>query len=655
MIAAVSLPPDGTSVAVVMIAPDLEADLDRLSLWISPADRAEWEHCGPADALARPQFSPDGTALAGFAPAAGGAGQVLMAGSTAGGTLRQIAPACLADGRPAWDPSGGRIAYTGFPLVPEHTARPVRATSLGFELDGRGWLGENVRQVHIAAADGGPAGAPVTRLTQSPTDCADVAWAPDGESVVYVSARHDTRTRDFGAQAIRLDVAGQAEERKERILTGADLVPCCPAFTTDGTALVLAALTGADGAGRSGALFAVDPRDGDRVRLTDPVDCDIAHPLTAPSYGVSVVAHLAFTLRLADGAVHLIAADIDRPGTWWTVLGGPVQVTSMAATAGGVAVAVYGADGRGQVAVLDAAETARRPEPRSAGGPAAGPGGPAWPARDRRAATGLASPAAGPAQPLPRKFTTRTTDGETISSWLLLPAAAKGPVPLVVWLHGGPMAQAGWLPPPDARALARQGIACVYINPRGSAGRGTGFARAVIGRLGIVDGADVTAVVTEVAALAEIDESRIGVQGGSYGGYLAAMLWSGSALYQAAVVERSITCWRAHRAISDLGVPFMDGYWPGGPPQGERPDPVSVPLRNRSPVLIVAGENDRRCPLAESQLLFARLLADGVEAELAILRGAGHSLAAAAPSVRGYRATLIADWWSRHLVRGEAG
>jgi dipeptidyl aminopeptidase/acylaminoacyl peptidase len=654
LISAVALSPDGMLVVAVITCPDLETDVDRLSLWISPRDRAKWERLWPEEALSKPQFSPDGAELAGFATKGDGSGQILLVGSKGGPACRQISPPCLTDGKVVWHPSERRVAYSCAPVVQAAQARPHVATSMSYDLDGRGWLGESVRQIHVAEADGGQASPAVTCVTNSPTDCADVSWSPDGSFLVYVSARHDGQTRDFAAQVMRLDLAGS-----ERILTPADMVPCSPTFAPDGTALVVAALTGADGAGRSGALFVIDPRDGDRFQLTDPAVCDVAHPLTGPSFALSVLAQTAFTLRLNDGAVHLIAADIEHPGTWSTVLGGAVQVAAMAAAAHVLAAAVYSTDGQGQVLVLEDAVSLQGWSQRHAK-PAVTPAEPAATTAGSRtapkAARGLEAAGSGPepAALRPRKVTARASDGETISAWLLMPAADE-PLPLVAWLHGGPMAQAGWVPPPDAVALARQGIACVYPNPRGSAGRGEGFARAVVGKLGDMDRDDVSAVVDMVAGLDEIDESRIGVHGVSYGGYLAAMTWSSSAVYRAAIVERGITSWDVHRAISDLGVAFTDAYWHGGPPAGERPDPVNVRLCNRSPVLIVVGEKDRRCPLAESQLLFARLLESGVKAELAVLPDVGHGLATARPSSRRDRAALIAGWWSRHLVPGLPG
>jgi len=547
-------------------------------------------------------------------------------------------PAVYPAGRPAgpaaWAPDGRRIAFPA--VAPDAAVAPdtamdsplPRATEPGFDLDGRGWLSRAVRQIHIASPGRGTA-EPVTGF---PADCADVSWGPEGSSLLYVSSRHEERFRDLGGQVFLLDLSGGTE----RALTEPDIGPRHPLFLRDGSAVVVAALTGAEGAGRTAALYAVDPRDGTRTRLTDPEAFEVAHPLTSMASGVFLTEDTAVTLRLVRGAVEVVAVAPGRPGDHWTLLGGRRQIGCLDANAAGIAAAVYSAREAGQVWTFAGDDV-----PRLRG-------------RAGRRTSRLADEDGGDETMELRSLTAVAPDGTDIDGWLALPRAAAGPPPLVVWLHGGPGAQAGWLPPPDARALAADGIACLYLNPRGSVGRGEAFARGLLGRLGEVDRHDVLAVLDVVRETGLIDAARIGVHGVSYGGYLAGMLWSRHEVFRAAVVERGITSWTVHRAISDLGIVVTDGYWRGGPPPGERLDPMNAPLRNRSPVLLLAAEEDRRCPAAESLLLFNRLYDAGVATELAILPGTGHNVGAAPPWVRRARAALLRDWWARHLAPEQA-
>jgi dipeptidyl aminopeptidase/acylaminoacyl peptidase len=543
-----------------------------------------------------------GDTLLGLAPQK--KGQVVFACDPGRGEVRTLTPPMLSGGRPVWDAAGRTLAWC---CARPGAVPPIRRTDrLGFDLDGRGWLNENVRQVHLWR-DGG--GEPV--VLDSPTDCQDVAWGADGSSLVYVSARHDGRTHDFAAQVFSTGVG----QETEAALTPATLVPCHPVPLGGGT-VAFVALDGAAGAGCVGALYLAGP-DG-VTRLTEPDTCDLAHPLTARLHGLFAVGEHLISPRLARGAVSLIAWS--RGGTL-SLLDGPWQADALDATAAGVLALVRcGFDTEDLLflpaeAIGDHEKAGPAPAPTSYG------------------------------TRIPRPIAATAPDGETIDAWLVTPANQDRPVPLVVWLHGGPGAQAGWWIPPDAQRAVEAGLACLYLNPRGSAGRGRRFTGDLVGALGSIDVEDVLAVLATVADLPEIDRDRIGVHGVSYGGYLAAMLWSRSPLVKAAVMERAIASWEVHREISDLGLAFTDGYW------GEavtRPDPVGA-VPGNAPILIIAGEHDARCPPAEARLLFTRLVERGARAEFAVLTGAGHNVAAALPQVRRARVEAINDWWARHL------
>lgn len=623
MVAELALSADGALVVACVVGPEPGGDADRRSLWVTETTGTpRWERLGAVDddEPAHPRFAPSGTDLV----SAGQHGLLVL--DAAGGS-----PALYPAGRPAgpaaWDPEARRIAFAAAPPDTALAAPLLRATEPGFDLDGRGWLSETVRQIHIASPENGTAEA----VTKFPADCADVSWGPEGNSLLYVSSRHEGRFRDFGGQVFLLDLS----DGTEQALTEPDIGPRHPVYLRNGSSVVVAALTGAEGAGRTAALYAVDLRDGTRTRLTDPETFEVAHPLTSMASGVFLTGDTAVTLRVVRGAVEVVAVAPGRPGDHWTLLGGQRQIGCLDANAAGIAAAAYSAREAGEVWTLAGDDV-----PRLRG-------------RTGRRTPRVADEDGGDTKMELRALTAIAPDGVEIDGWLALPRTAGGPLPLVVWLHGGPGAQAGWLPPPDARALAGDGLACLYLNPRGSVGRGEAFARGLLGRLGEVDRYDVLAVLDAARQTGLIDVARIGLHGVSYGGYLAGMLWSGHDVFRAAVVERGITSWTVHRAISDHGIAVTDGYWRGGPPPPERPDPMNAPLRNRSPVLLLAAEEDRRCPAAESRLLFNRLYEAGVAAELAILPGTGHNVGAAAPRVRRARAALLREWWARHLAPDE--
>jgi dipeptidyl aminopeptidase/acylaminoacyl peptidase len=246
-----------------------------------------------------------------------------------------------------------------------------------------------------------------------------------------------------------------------------------------------------------------------------------------------------------------------------------------------------------------------------------------------------------------RAFSVPVPDGETVDAWLATPAGAGAGTPLVLWLHGGPMAQAGWSLPADVRTLLERGVACLYPNYRGSAGRGAAFAAAVAGRTGGIDADDVLRVLDHVAAATGLGGGRVGVQGSSYGGYLAGLLHLRDTRFAAAVLDRAITSWPFHRGCTDYGLAVAAAYATDG-----APDPLTTEIVNRSPVLLVAGELDRRCSPDEARLLFTRLREADVPAELVVLPGVGHRVGAAPRPLLAARAELVGAWWTTHLGAG---
>ncbi|MGW7614022.1 prolyl oligopeptidase family serine peptidase [Streptomyces sp. NPDC054766] len=614
-----ALSADGMLVAATLVAPDPAADRDRATTWIrSTAASAAWTRLDTG--CTELVFAPTGRRLLGLARAE--EGQVCVVIDPDAGTAVRATPPMISGGAPVWHPQGNGFAWSCAAL-PDGPRPLHRTRRLGFDLDGRGWLGEDVRQVHVFRGyDGyggfGPGDEKPT-VIESPTDCRHLSWAPDGRTLHFVTERHDERFRDFGAQLFGVDL----DSGHERQLTEPDLVAAA-SLPLPGGAVACVALTRAAGCGSVGAVYTVDPESGERVlRLTDPAACDIAHPLTSYAHGLAAVGGLLVTVQLARGAMPLLLLDPERPGRQRRMLDGPCEVHAYDAGPGGIAALVRSGATAEDVLFLPAEEL---PEP---------------------AATVLPVPPA----------TTWQTDGTPrlrpldiagIDAWLVTPEGPE-PAPLVVWLHGGPGAQAGWTVPPDVQRLAAHGYAGLYLNPRGAAGRGEDFTAALLGGPGTIDLDDVAAALDAVVGLPGIDQDRVGVHGVSYGGYLAALLWSRTPLIKAAVVERAIVSWDFHRTGSDLGIPVTDGYWRGGPGPGQRPDPLTVPLHNSSPVLVLAGELDRRCPPAECQLLFGRLVEEGVPAEFAVLADCGHSVGAAPPSVRRARGAALLDWWTTQL------
>lgn len=245
-----------------------------------------------------------------------------------------------------------------------------------------------------------------------------------------------------------------------------------------------------------------------------------------------------------------------------------------------------------------------------------------------------------------------STDGQEIGGLLTLPAG-RGPFPLVVNVHGGPVAawHDGWLGRDLHTALlVARGYAVLRPNPRGSTGRGQAFIESVVGDMG---GRDVDDLVTGVEALVAeglVDRARVGITGNSYGGYMAAWVPACTDLFAASVARSPVTDFVSQHLTSNL--PEFDLDFVGGDPfdpdsNYARRNPVAHVGRIRTPMLLTAGALDLATPAFQAHLLHSALRRTGVATSLAIYPEEGHG-------VRGERALTdqlarTIAWFDTHL------
>lgn len=243
-------------------------------------------------------------------------------------------------------------------------------------------------------------------------------------------------------------------------------------------------------------------------------------------------------------------------------------------------------------------------------------------------------------------------DGEdgTITGWLAKPTG-PGPFPVILNIHGGPFAQYthGWFD--ETQVLASAGYAVVYANPRGSGGRTRTWGTAVQGNMAEPAMADVLAVLdSALAADPDLDSSRLGVQGGSYGGYLTAMITTDDHRFRAAIVERGYLDPDSFIGTSDIGRFFSEEYTTRDPQAIAAQSPLVHARQVRTPSLVMHSELDFRCPLEQAQQYYAALQRAGTDTELLIFPGENHELSRSGqPRHRQQRFEAMLDWWDRHL------
>ena len=233
--------------------------------------------------------------------------------------------------------------------------------------------------------------------------------------------------------------------------------------------------------------------------------------------------------------------------------------------------------------------------------------------------------------------------------WVVVPEG-EGPHPVLLNIHGGPFAAYTGALFDEAQVYAEAGYAVVMCNPRGSAGYGQEHGRVIRQRMGTVDLTDVLDFLD--GAIAQVPGStatRVGIMGGSYGGYLTAWTIAHDHRFAAAIVERGFLDPEAFVGTSDIGSFFGDEY------TGNRSgtDAVAEPAGRRRP----GADADARAALVERPALPAgagRAVLRGAQAQrgrdasCVIFPGEDHELSRSGrPRHRRERFDIILDWWAR--------
>jgi dipeptidyl aminopeptidase/acylaminoacyl peptidase len=243
------------------------------------------------------------------------------------------------------------------------------------------------------------------------------------------------------------------------------------------------------------------------------------------------------------------------------------------------------------------------------------------------------------------------TDGYPVHGWLVRPPG-DGPHPVLLLIHGGPFAQYGWRLFDEAQVYAAAGYAVLMANPRGSSGYGQAHGRAILGNVGEVSSGDLLAILNHVLAEdAGLDRDRVGVLGGSHGGFMTTWMAAHDGhRFKAACSERAVNAIDSFGGSSDIGWYFADDLYGPDAVGQRRQSPLSYANDIDIPLLIIHSEQDWRCPIEQAQRLFVALRKRGATAEMLIFPGEGHEMSRSGlPSHRIARFEAILDWFGRYL------
>ncbi|MGI5237089.1 S9 family peptidase [Dactylosporangium sp. CA-139066] len=618
-----AISPDGATVVVGVSRADLATDAYTSQLWIVPADGGAaprqftqgWHDSAP-------RFSPDGRWVAFLRRVDKSAKPQLWVMPVGGGEARRLTGEPLGVGTPAWSPDSTRLAFSA--RVPQEarygTGRtadgevigadgepPRRITQLANRIDGVGFLRDRPAHLFVAGLDG-----EVTRITSGERDHDDPRWSPDGEWLTFVSARHEEWGNDCAADVcvVRADGSGL------RALTGAEYQPSLPRFTPDGTAVVFAAAPAGEGRVdpvlRNDSLWSVSAEGGAVRPLLDPEE----YQLAMPGGDLDVIPDGVLFANERRGAVQLLLVPFDgAPPT--AVVEGERHVAGFAWAGGVLAATIAGPADWGEVYAIRAGETRL---------------------------TGFSD---GFEALEPVEVTATAPDGYPVHGWVVRPAG-DGPHPVLLMIHGGPYTQYGWRLFDEAQVYAGAGYAVVLGNPRGSSGYGAAHGRPIRGNVGEVSAVDLLALLDAALKSPDLDAGRVGVLGGSHGGFMTTWLAGHHGdRFRAAVSERAVNGIDSFASSSDIGWYFADSLYVR---DFERQSPLTYADRITTPMLIIHSEQDWRCPVEQAYRLFVALKRRGAPVELLLFPGEGHELSRSGrPSHRIQRFEAILEWFGRFI------
>jgi dipeptidyl aminopeptidase/acylaminoacyl peptidase len=666
----VRISPDGRQVAYVQVHVDRPNNRYHRAIYLVPTEGGTPRRFTQGRGGDRqPRWSPDGRRLAFVSSRDDEQGQIYLI-DIAGGEAQQLTNALNGASDPAWSPDGRRIAFLASVNETERagedadapTPAPTDAWNAKRRQEqrrydeeqrfdprvvkrlpyrsGTTYFDDRRRHIYLVELPDGQIDAPVTARRQTDGDLhfAPPTWMPDGQSLLSTATRDPEADSLFAYyDVLRIPITDTAPHIPER-LTRAGYSYFDPKPSPDGSQIAFLRLPEDQLLGAGHRVASIPASGGEPQDLTAHTDLNIEQ------FSWNYADNRIYFLAGWQGDAHIYAIGLPGTATYRqgeTLIGGQRFVSEFDSASDGSIAFVAGTSN-------DPCNLYVR-----------------LPDGSERRLTQINAELLAQRRLTPiEELRYLAPDGQEVQGWFLQPLApaATGLPPLAVYIHGGPHIMWGpgffsmWH---EWQVAAAAGYTVFFCNPRGSEGYGAQWRDAIRGGWGRIDAPDILAGIDHLVDHGLVDPQRIGVTGGSYGGFMTTWLISHDDRFACAVAARGVYNLLTEHSTSDahelIEIEFSGYPWDLAEELWEH-SPVAHAHKIHTPLLLLHSECDYRVPISEAEQLFALLRRRKQTVELVRYPREGHELTRSGePDHRADHMQRTLAWFDRYCREPRSG